>query len=120
MTEPFFTTIKVSFYAGFALALPVVLLDGWLWGLVPGHLVSPTGTWWIFAVFGLFVVSELRLWFYCYRVFHDLYATANDVRYYQPAHDLYLASVSLIMDAAQRGVRGGGRRGFNLERPEDR
>lgn len=34
---------------GLALALPVVLLDGWLWGLVPGNPVSPTGTWWIFA-----------------------------------------------------------------------
>lgn len=48
---------------GLALALPVVLLDGWLWGLVPGHAVSPTGTWWIFAValgiaFGLAVDSR--------------------------------------------------------------
>jgi sec-independent protein translocase protein TatC len=29
VTEPFFTTIKVSFYAGFALALPVVLWQIW-------------------------------------------------------------------------------------------
>lgn len=48
---------------GLALALPVVLLDGWLWGLVPGNPVSPTGTWWIFAValgvsFGLAVDSK--------------------------------------------------------------
>lgn len=35
---------------GVALALPVVLLDGWFWGLVPGGSVSPVGTWWIFAV----------------------------------------------------------------------
>jgi hypothetical protein len=35
---------------GLALALPVVLLDGWLWGLVPSNPVSPTGTWWTFAV----------------------------------------------------------------------
>jgi hypothetical protein len=35
---------------GLALALPVVLLDGWFWGLVPGNPVSPTGTWWVFAV----------------------------------------------------------------------
>lgn len=35
---------------GVALALPVVLLDGWFWGLVPGNAVSPAGTWWIFAV----------------------------------------------------------------------
>jgi hypothetical protein len=35
---------------GLALALPVVLLDGWFWGFVPGNAVSPTGTWWIFAV----------------------------------------------------------------------
>lgn len=35
---------------GLAFALPVVLLDGWFWGFVPGNPVSPTGTWWIFAV----------------------------------------------------------------------
>lgn len=35
---------------GLALALPVVLLDGWFWGFVPGNVVSPVGTWWIFAV----------------------------------------------------------------------
>lgn len=36
------------------------------------------------------------------RLFHVLYATANDVRYYQPAHDLYVATVSLLMDATKR------------------
>ena len=35
-------------------------------------------------------------------VFHSLYATSNDVRYYQPAHDLYAATVSIIMDDARR------------------
>ncbi len=35
-------------------------------------------------------------------LFHVLYATANDVRYYQPAHDLYAATVSLLMDNAKR------------------
>ncbi len=29
VTEPFFTSIKVSFYAGFAIALPVVLWETW-------------------------------------------------------------------------------------------
>jgi sec-independent protein translocase protein TatC len=29
VTEPFFTSVKVSFYAGFALALPVVLWEVW-------------------------------------------------------------------------------------------
>ena len=48
---------------GLALALPVVLVDGWLWGLLPGNAVSPTGTWWLFAValgvaFGLAVDSK--------------------------------------------------------------
>lgn len=48
---------------GLALALPVVLLDGWFWGFAPGNSVSPTGTWWIFAValgiaFGLAVDSR--------------------------------------------------------------
>lgn len=33
-----------------AFALPVVLADGWLWGLLPGHAAVPQGTWWIFAV----------------------------------------------------------------------
>ncbi len=36
------------------------------------------------------------------RLFHLLYATANDVRYYQPAHDLYTATIPLLMDAAMR------------------
>jgi hypothetical protein len=31
-----------------------------------------------------------------------LYATANDLRYYQPAHDLYTATISLIMDGTKR------------------
>ena len=35
-------------------------------------------------------------------VFHSLYATSNDVRYYQPAHDLYAATVSIIMDEGRR------------------
>ena len=35
-------------------------------------------------------------------LFHVLYATANDVRYYQPAHDLYTATVGLLMDDAKR------------------
>lgn len=48
---------------GLTLALPVVLLDGWLWGLLPGNPVSPTGTWWLFAMalglaFGLAVDSR--------------------------------------------------------------
>ncbi|MBO0609818.1 hypothetical protein [Myceligenerans salitolerans] len=33
-----------------ALALPVVLADGWLWGLLPGVAPAPQGTWWVFAV----------------------------------------------------------------------
>ena len=36
------------------------------------------------------------------RMFHLLYATANDIRYYQPANDLYIATSGLIMDPAQR------------------
>lgn len=48
---------------GLALALPVVLLDAWFWGFVPGHPVAPVGTWWVFAValgiaFGLAVDSR--------------------------------------------------------------
>jgi len=39
------------------------------------------------------------------RVFHFLYATANDVRYYQPANDLYIMTIPLIMDAQTRGER---------------
>ncbi|MBL0886716.1 hypothetical protein [Myceligenerans indicum] len=33
-----------------AFALPVVLADGWMWGLLPGHTAVPQGTWWVFAV----------------------------------------------------------------------
>ncbi|HEU0037225.1 MAG TPA: AgmX/PglI C-terminal domain-containing protein [Kofleriaceae bacterium] len=36
------------------------------------------------------------------RLFHLLYATANDVRYYQPAHDLYQKTIPLIMDQNMR------------------
>lgn len=33
-----------------AFALPVVLADGWVWGLLPGNSAVPQGTWWIFAI----------------------------------------------------------------------
>jgi tetratricopeptide (TPR) repeat protein len=36
------------------------------------------------------------------RVFHLLYATANDIRYYQPAHDIYTETIPLIKDNALR------------------
>lgn len=36
------------------------------------------------------------------RLFHVLYATAHDDRYYQPAHDLYQATVSKLTDDKQR------------------
>jgi len=36
------------------------------------------------------------------RMFHLLYATANDIRYYQPAADLYNATNPLLMDNAAR------------------
>ncbi|MFC8796125.1 hypothetical protein ACFT2C_00185 [Promicromonospora sp. NPDC057138] len=57
------TALGPAALRGLALALPVVLLDGWFWGFVPGQPVSPTGTWWIFAValgvaFGLAVDSR--------------------------------------------------------------
>jgi hypothetical protein len=57
------TALGPAALRGLALALPVVLLDGWLWGLLPGNPVSPTGTWWLFAValgiaFGLAVDSR--------------------------------------------------------------
>ena len=39
------------------------------------------------------------------RVFHFVYATSNDVRYYQPANDLYLLTIPIIMDPATRSER---------------
>ncbi len=36
------------------------------------------------------------------RLFHLLYATANDIRYYQPAYDLYRDVIPLIKDNAMR------------------
>lgn len=36
------------------------------------------------------------------RLFHIYYATANDIRYYQPANDLYTLTIPLITDAARR------------------
>ena len=35
------------------------------------------------------------------RLFHILYATANDKRYYQPAHDLYAMTIPLLPPQAQ-------------------
>ena len=39
------------------------------------------------------------------RVFHFVYATSNDVRYYGPANELYLMTIPLIMDANTRAER---------------
>jgi tetratricopeptide (TPR) repeat protein len=39
------------------------------------------------------------------RVFHFVYATSNDVRYYEPANQLYLAVIPVIMDATVRAER---------------
>jgi tetratricopeptide (TPR) repeat protein len=36
------------------------------------------------------------------RLFHIMYATANDIRYYQPANDLYVLTKPLISDAKRR------------------
>lgn len=36
------------------------------------------------------------------RIFHLMYATANDVRFYQPAHDLYAEAIPLIMETKVR------------------
>jgi hypothetical protein len=36
------------------------------------------------------------------KTFHLLYATANDIRYYQPAQDLYNTTIPLIQDTAMR------------------
>jgi hypothetical protein len=35
------------------------------------------------------------------RLFHILYATANDKRYYQPAHDLYALTIPLLPGATK-------------------
>ena len=37
------------------------------------------------------------------RLLHNLYATANDKRFYQPAHDVYALTIPLMTDAAARG-----------------
>jgi len=39
------------------------------------------------------------------RVFHFVYATSNDVRYYEPANQLYLAAIPVIMDPTVRAER---------------
>jgi tetratricopeptide (TPR) repeat protein len=36
------------------------------------------------------------------RLFHIMYATANDIRYYQPANDLYVLTIPMISDAQRR------------------
>jgi tetratricopeptide (TPR) repeat protein len=39
------------------------------------------------------------------RLFHILYATANDIRYYQPANDLYVLTIPRIADPKRRAER---------------
>ena len=39
------------------------------------------------------------------RLFHNLYATANDRRYYQPAHDLYAITVPLFAEPARTDAK---------------
>jgi tetratricopeptide (TPR) repeat protein len=39
------------------------------------------------------------------RIFHFVYATSNDVRYYEPANQLYLMTIPLIMDPNVRAER---------------
>lgn len=36
------------------------------------------------------------------RLFHILYATANDIRYYEPANQLYIAAIPMFSDANRR------------------
>jgi hypothetical protein len=36
------------------------------------------------------------------RLFHIMYATANDIRYYQPANDLYVLTIPLLADPQRR------------------
>lgn len=36
------------------------------------------------------------------RLFHIMYATANDIRYYQPANDLYVLTIPLFADPKRR------------------
>lgn len=36
------------------------------------------------------------------RLFHVLYATSNDIRYYEPANQLYIASIPMFNDPARR------------------
>ncbi len=40
------------------------------------------------------------------RLFHNLYATANDRRYYQPAHDLYALTIPLLPAATRSEAQG--------------
>jgi len=40
------------------------------------------------------------------RLFHNLYATANDRRYYQPAHDIYALTIPLLPAAARGDAQG--------------
>src|SRR5690606_25682823 len=46
------------------------------------------------------------------RLFHILYATANDVRYYQPAHDLYQTAVPKLTMADK--IRSEAQQAFDI------
>ena len=73
VTEPFFTSIKVSMYAAFALALPVVLYQLWAFlapaveegmqRVVSGFVLIATGLFALGVAFGYFVVLPRALAF---------------------------------------------------------
>jgi sec-independent protein translocase protein TatC len=73
VTEPFFTSIKVSMYAAFALALPVVLYQLWAFlapaieegmqRVVSGFVLLATGLFALGVAFGYFVVLPRALAF---------------------------------------------------------
>ena len=73
VTEPFFTSIKVSMYAAFALALPVILYQLWAFlapaieegmqRVVSGFVLLATGLFALGVAFGYFVVLPRALAF---------------------------------------------------------
>jgi sec-independent protein translocase protein TatC len=107
VTEPFFTSLKVSFYAGMALALPIVLYQVWsfLAPAVEEHTqrvlsafsVVATGLFAGGVAFGYFVLLPKALSFLV-EYDADLYETQIRASYYYSFVSLALFGMGLVFE----------------------
>jgi sec-independent protein translocase protein TatC len=107
VTEAFFTTVKVSFYAGLALALPVVLYQIWAFlapafeenvqRVVSGFVVIATALFACGVAFGYYIVLPAALDFLVgYQ--EDLFSSEIRASYYFSFVTLMLFAMGLVFE----------------------